>query len=78
MAFIIGLYSIHRLTHVVEEGEIRKGLVFQQLLEEMKRPILNFTTAGSLKDILQNPFSLARAGVKKPKGTESTDQNDKK
>lgn len=70
LSFLIGLYSIHRLVLVVEEGEMGTGVVFQQLLSEVKRPLLNFTTVGGFREMVQFPFSLVRRKEKKKKSSE--------
>ncbi len=58
VSFLIGLYSIHRLALVIEEGEVRKDVVFRQLMLEIKRPLLNFTKVGGFREIVEFPFSL--------------------
>ena len=59
-AFLIGLYAMHRLT-LVEEGErIERSIVVQNLFEEIKRPIGNYTTASGVIDVLDYPLDAAR------------------
>ncbi|RLF50349.1 MAG: MFS transporter, partial [Thermoplasmata archaeon] len=41
-AFLIGLYSIHRLAKINEVGEIEKKVVLQKFFAEAKKPIRNF------------------------------------
>lgn len=66
-AFIIGMYSIYRLAFVVEEGEVEKRLVYQELLSEIKRPILNFSTAAGIWNIFQFPLTNVKGRLKRIK-----------
>ncbi|KXB08802.1 hypothetical protein AKJ56_00255 [candidate division MSBL1 archaeon SCGC-AAA382N08] len=59
-AFLIGVYSIYRLAFVVEEGEIEKKVVYQELLSEIKRPALNFTTAAGFWNVFQYPLTTVK------------------
>jgi MFS family permease len=60
LAFLIGLYSIHRLAMVKEEGEVEEKIVARELISEVKRPLRNFSTAGGLRQMVQFPFSIVR------------------
>ena len=60
LAFLIGVYSIHRLALVKEAGEVEEKLVLQELIAEVKRPLRNFSTAGELQQLVQFPFSILR------------------
>lgn len=65
LAFLIGLYSIHRLAMVKEEGEVEEKIVLHELISEVKRPIRNFSTAGGLRQMVQFPFSIVRTTFEK-------------
>jgi MFS family permease len=67
LAFLLGLYSIHRLALVKEVGEVEEKIVIRELIAEVKRPLRNFSTAGGLRHMLQFPFSLIRTTVEKTK-----------
>ena len=67
LAFLIGLYSIHRLALVKEVGEVEEKIVIRELIAEVMRPLRNFSTAGGLRHMLQFPFSLIRTTVEKTK-----------
>ncbi|MDY6966861.1 MAG: MFS transporter [Halobacteriota archaeon] len=58
-AFLIGLYSIHRLAMVKEDGEVEENVVVQELISEMRR-MRNFSTVGGLRQMVQYPFSIIR------------------
>jgi len=58
-AFLIGLYSIHRLAMIREEGEVEKRAVIHKFISEVKRPIRNFSTVGGLYHI-QFPVWLTK------------------
>lgn len=67
LAFLIGLYSIHRLALVREEGEVQEEIVVRELIAEVKRPLRNFSTAGGLRHMLHFPFSIVRTTVERVK-----------
>jgi len=64
-AFILGLYSLHRLAAVQEEGEAKEQEVVDELIVGVRRDMRNFSPAGGLRDLVKFPFSSARAGRKK-------------
>ena len=59
-AFIVGLYSLHRLAFIKEEGEVEEKVVLQQLMTETMDEIKNFTTVGGVKQVIDFPFSVFR------------------
>ncbi|WP_292517370.1 MFS transporter [Methanoculleus sp.] len=59
-AFILGLYSLHRLTGVQEEGEAKEQQVVDELLAGVRRDMRNFSPAGGLRDLVKFPFSSIR------------------
>ena len=71
LAFLIGLYSIHRLAMVKEEGEVEEKIVVHELISEVKRPIRNFSTAGGLLHMVQFPFSIVRTTFEKEEEREN-------
>jgi len=60
IAFVIGLYSLHRLALVKEEGEVEEKIVFNQLMIEIRDEVKNFTTVGGVKQVIDLPISLLR------------------
>jgi hypothetical protein len=57
-AFLIGLYSIHRLTKVKEAGEVKEDIVIQELILETRKEMKNLSTVGRLYQLVQLPFSF--------------------
>ena len=62
-AFVIGLYSLHRLALIREEGEVKEKVVINELLTVFMRPIRNFSTAGGLRYLLHHPLSIFKNHV---------------
>ncbi len=56
-AFLIGLYSLHRLSMVGEEGEAKEQVIVEELVSEVRRDMRNFSPAGGLRDLVKFPFS---------------------
>ncbi|QYZ79215.1 MFS transporter [Methanofollis formosanus] len=66
-AFLIGLYSLHRLSFVREEGEEKKRIVVHELLTEVRREMRNLSTAGGLRIMASPPVSEYLKPPKKEK-----------
>ena len=77
-AFILGLYSLHRLTAVQEEGEAKEQEVVNELLAGVRRDMRNFSPAGGLRDMVKFPFSSLRnhqkRSSKEPPEEETVDE----
>lgn len=57
-AFIVGLYALHRLSLVKEEGEVDDKIVRAEFLEVIKRPIRSLSSGAGLYQIISYPFSF--------------------
>jgi MFS family permease len=57
VAFLIGLYALHRLVFVQEEGEVEEKIVIRAILSMNPREMRNFSTAGGLRNILRFPIT---------------------
>ncbi len=64
-AFLLGLYSLHRLSAVQEEGEAKEQEVLDELIAGVRRDMQNFSPAGGLRDLVKFPFSATRGHRKK-------------
>lgn len=60
LAFLVGLYSIHRLAMVKEIGEVEEKIVIQELISEVRRRMIDVSSVGGLRQMLNFPFSVAR------------------
>jgi MFS family permease len=58
IAFLIGIYSIHRLAYVQEEGEVEEGIMLNAFVSEVRRVTRQFSTLGGLRNMFQIPFRL--------------------
>jgi MFS family permease len=59
-AFLIGIYSIHRLAMVKEIGEVEEKILVHELVAEVRRATRSLSTAGGLRYLTQFPFSIIR------------------
>ncbi len=66
-AFLIGLYSLYRLALVVEEGEVGKKMVLNELVSEIKKPLTNFSTAGGPLALVNFPIAVVKKMRRKRK-----------
>jgi len=60
IAFIIGLYSIHRLASITEEGEVTERIVVNELNAEVMQQMKSLSTVGGLRQLTSLPLYLAR------------------
>jgi len=54
-AFLIGIYSIHRLAYIKEAGEVEDRIVVRELIAQVSREMRNLSTAGGLRYMLRFP-----------------------
>ncbi len=78
LAFLIGLYSLHRLAFVREQGEVAEGTLLHEILSVFSRPLRNFTTIGGLRNVILYPSYMVRLrrknnGKKSERGNRPTD-----
>ena len=57
---MIGLYAIHRLSLVQEEGEIERGEMVGEVLALTRRAIRNVSSVAGLRAATDLPVSLLR------------------
>jgi len=68
LAFLIGLYSLHRLAMVKEEGEVEEKVVMYELFAEVSGQVKNLSSAEGLRQMVSFPFVLVRGLVEKMNG----------
>jgi len=54
-AFVIGMYSIHRLAYVREAGEVEERRVVREMIALVSREMRNLSTVGGLRYMLRFP-----------------------
>lgn len=54
-AFLIGIYSIHRLAYVKEAGEVEDRIVVREMIAQVSREMRNLSTVGGLRYMLRFP-----------------------
>jgi MFS family permease len=64
LAFLIGLYAIHRLSTVEEHGEVDDEVVRAEFIDAIKRPIRSLSTGAGLFQIMSYPYSFIERGIK--------------
>lgn len=60
LAFLIGLYSLHRLAMVKELGEVEEKIVINELITEVRREVRNLSTVGGLRHMIYFPSLIFR------------------
>ncbi len=61
IAFVIGLYSIHRLSMIKEAGEVEEKIVAQELVAEMRSQVRILSSVEGLRQMVSFPFSIIRS-----------------
>ena len=51
LAFLVGLYALHRLSFVREVGEVKEKIVVYELFSVLGREVRDFATVGGLRNI---------------------------
>lgn len=78
LAFLIGLYSLHRLSMVKEAGEVEEKIVAQELVAEMRSQVRILSSIEGLRQMVSFPFSIVRnISVRIKAGDKSKDKNGK-
>ncbi len=60
LAFILGLYSIHRLALVQETGEVDEKVVMNELFAEVRDQVRTMTSIEGLRQMMGFPFVIIR------------------
>jgi len=67
LAFLIGLYSIHRLALVKEVGEVKERVVVYELFSEIGRATRNLSTIWGLRYVIRLPLSITEKTFRRKK-----------
>jgi len=59
-AFIVGLYSIHRLSMIKEAGEVEEKVVINELFNEVRGQVRILSSVEGLRQMVAFPFSMLR------------------
>lgn len=60
LAFLIGLYSLHRLAMIKEVGEVEEKIVVNELLAEVRGQVRTLSSIEGLRQMVSFPFSIVR------------------
>lgn len=64
-AFLLGIFSIHRLSRVKEEGEVTEKIILREIFAEVRRQLRSVSSVGGLQQMVYFPFMLlVKAGKK--------------
>lgn len=51
LAFVFGLYSLHRLVTIKEQGEVQKGFVLPEFQYQVRKAIDHVSSVNGLRDL---------------------------
>jgi MFS family permease len=60
LAFVIGLYSLHRLAMVKEEGEVEEKVIARELFTEVRSQVRIFSSIEGLGQMISFPLAAIR------------------
>jgi len=78
IAFIIGLYSIHRLSMIKEVGEVEGKVVFNELITEVRSQVRTLSSVEGLRQMVSFPFTVVRDLTIKVKANNNISDNQEK
>jgi len=61
IAFILGIYSIHRLSMIKEVGEVEEKVVFNELVTEVRSQVRILSSVEGLRQMVSFPFTIVRS-----------------
>jgi hypothetical protein len=65
LSFLFGLYSLHRLLAVREQGEVEKGIVYAEFRSEVRKAVRNMSNVAGMRDMFYFPYSRLREVMRK-------------
>lgn len=60
LAFLVGLYALHRLTMIKEAGEVEEKVVMNELFAEVSGQVRQLSSVDGLRQMISFPFSIVR------------------
>ncbi len=60
LAFLIGLYSLHRLAMVKETGEVEEKIIARELFSEISGQVRTLSSVEGIRQMISFPFSIVR------------------
>jgi MFS family permease len=60
LAFLIGLYALHRLSMIKESGEVEEKIVVHELFSEVRTQVRILSSVEGLRQMVSFPFSAVR------------------
>ncbi|MBU1864082.1 MAG: MFS transporter [Candidatus Omnitrophica bacterium] len=57
LAFVLGIYALHRLSFIREEGEVDDEVVRDEFISTIKRPLRSLSSGAGLFQLISYPFS---------------------
>lgn len=76
VAFLVGLYSIHRLLAVKEEGEVEEKILRQAFFAEVRRTVRQVSTVAGIRQLIVFPLATARRFTRADNNTNSAQEED--
>ena len=58
LAFVLGLYSLRRLSFVEEEGEVKENIVIREMMMDTGRVLKSLSTVDGLRDFTITPMTM--------------------
>ena len=77
LAFVIGLYSIHRLALIKEVGEVEEKVVVDELFSEVRSQVRTLSSVEGLKQVIGMPIGVIRGLTSKVAGQAGKAKDDK-
>jgi len=72
-AFLLGLYSLHRLLAVQEEGEVHEKIVMSELYAGVRKAVRHISNVGGIRQLTMFPWARLRGSQMSRKDLKSSD-----
>ncbi len=60
LSFILGLYALHRLAMVIEEGEVAEQVVLNEFYGEVRKAVKHVSNVAGMRHLTYFPYSIIR------------------
>ena len=80
LAFLVGLYALHRLAMIREEGEVEEKIIARELFSEVSTQVRTLSSVEGIKQMVSFPISVFRniTSIVIPNGNQQNDEKPSK
>lgn len=65
LAFVVGLYALHRLLAIQEEGEVEEQIIVREVFTEVRKVAMSVSNVAGLRHLTYFPYALLQEGLRR-------------